>query len=73
MTTNSSIKQQRFRKLAQLRTDIILNRIRILGNCANRSMYEYTDDEVNKMFSAIDEQLRVVKSKFKRPRRKFNF
>lgn len=73
MPANQSEKKQRFRKLAQLRTDAALDRVRILGNCANRSVYDYTDEEVNKIFFAIEEQLRIVKSKFKRPRRKFNF
>lgn len=71
--TSTTDKKIRFRRLAQIRTDAVLQKIRILGNCANRSAYDYTDEEVNKMFAAIEEQLRVVKAKFKKPRRKFTF
>lgn len=65
------IKRSNFQRLAQLRTDVILDRIRILGNCANRSSYDYTDEEIVRIFNAIDEQLRVVKAKFKSARKKF--
>lgn len=59
--------------MAQIRTDAVLQRVRILGNCANKSAYSYSEEEVNKMFNAIEEQLRVVKAKFKKPKKKFTF
>lgn len=63
-------KIERFRRVAARRTERVLNAIRVLGNCSNKSTYNYTDEEVNKVFSAIDEHLRIVKSRFKTVRRK---
>lgn len=69
--TDNNTKRKNFLRLAQIRTEAILERIRILGNCSNRSTYDYTEEEISKIFSAIDEQLRVVKTKFKKTRRGF--
>jgi len=57
-------KKERFQRLATLRTNEVLRRLRILGNCANRQMYEYTEGDAKKIFSAIDKQLQDVKAKF---------
>jgi len=57
-------KRERFRRLAALRTNEVLRRLRVLGNCANRSAYEYTEDEVNKIFSEIDKRMKEIKAKF---------
>lgn len=57
-------KREKFSRLATLRTNEVLSRLRILGNCANRQMYEYTEADYKKIFSAIDKQLQNVKAKF---------
>ena len=57
-------RNDRFKRLASKRTNEILEKIRILGNCSNRSSYEYTDDEVNKIFSEIERLLKITKAKF---------
>ena len=57
-------RHDRFKRIASKRTNEILERIRILGNCSNRSSYEYTEEEVNKIFSEIDKQLKLTKAKF---------
>ncbi|MBI5212371.1 MAG: hypothetical protein HY957_03235 [Nitrospirae bacterium] len=57
-------RNERFKRIAAKRTNDILEKIRILGNCSNKSSYEYTDEEVNKIFSEIDKQLRLTKAKF---------
>lgn len=58
-------RRERFVKIAEQRTNKIINMLRLLGNCANRSNYEYSDDDVKKIFAAIDEEMRVTKNKFK--------
>lgn len=71
MTTESSA--ERFRRLASKRTNTVLEKIRILGNCANRGMYSYTDEEVQKIFGIIEKELKDTKSKFAPKRaRKFS-
>ena len=61
---DSTNKKERFKRLAQQRTNIVLKKLKILGNCSNRSAYEYTEDEINKIFVAIDRQVKDVKAKF---------
>ncbi len=63
-------KRNRFKKLAVYRTNEVLKRLKVLGNCANRSAYEYTEEEINKIFSEIEKKVREVKSKFHFPKHK---
>lgn len=63
-------KRERFIKLAEYRTNEVLKRLRVLGNCANRSAYEYSEDEINKIFSEIERRVRETKSKFHYPKNK---
>ena len=71
MTTESPT--ERFRRLASKRTNTVLDKIRILGNCANRGMYSYTDEEVQKIFGIIEKELKDTRSKFTPKRaRKFS-
>ena len=57
-------RHERFKRVASKRTNEILEKIRILGNCSNKSSYEYTEEEVNKIFSEIDKYLKLTKAKF---------
>jgi len=60
----SENKRERFKKLATYRTNEVLKKIKILSNCANRSAYEYTEDEILKIFNKIDKANKEAKSKF---------
>lgn len=62
-------KREKFLRLATQRTREILSRLRILGNCANRQIYEYNEADIKKIFSAIDKQLDDVKAKFHFPKK----
>lgn len=64
-------KRARFNKLATKRTNDVMERLRILGNCANRRAYGYTDEDIEKIFKAIDEQVKIVRAKFKQPKKGF--
>ena len=57
-------KENRFKRVAESRTNKIIDQIRLLGNCANRSNYEYSDEDVKKIFSAIESELKETKAKF---------
>lgn len=61
---NEKVRRERFRRIATRRTNEILNRIRVLGNCANKSAYSYSEEEVKKIFSTIDGELKTVKARF---------
>lgn len=57
--------RERFLEVAESRTNAILGKIRILGHCSNRSLYQYTPEEINKIFRTIEEELSQTKAKFK--------
>lgn len=66
MPEQDKSRRERFLRVAQRRTREILHKIHLLGNCSNRSAYEFTDEEVGKIFDAIEEELRVAQSRFGR-------
>ena len=70
MEQNQDQKRERFKRLATQRTNIVLKRLKVLGNCANRSAYTYSEEEINKIFSEIDRRVRETKSKFHFPKNK---
>ena len=67
ITVNSKrkeTKRERFVRLATKRTNEVLDKLRILGGCANRRMYEYADPDVKKVFKVIEAEVKKVKSYF---------
>lgn len=60
----------RFVRLASKRTNTVLEKIRVLGNCSNTAVYEYTEEEIKKMFAVIESELRTARSKFKTSNKK---
>jgi hypothetical protein len=60
----SESKREAFQRLATKRTNGVLERLRILGHCANPQLYEYSEGDVKKIFRAIEKELRIVKTKF---------
>lgn len=63
MATNET-KRERFVRLAEARTNKILDMIKLLGNCSSKSNYEYTDEDVRKIFGAIERELKNARAKF---------
>lgn len=61
---NEEMKKVRFIKIAENRTNRILDTIKLLGNCANKNNYLYTEDQVKQIFTAIDQELKNCKQKF---------
>jgi len=57
-------KEEKFKRIATARTLRILNDLRLLGNCANTSIYSYDREDVRKIFSAIEKELKRVKALF---------
>lgn len=46
-------KHEKFVRLAEARTNKIIDTLQLLGNCANTSFYEYTQDDVIKFFKRL--------------------
>ena len=66
-------REDRFKRLATKRTNEIINKIRILGNTSNKSMYEFSESDVNKIFNHIQEEIKKSKARFKFSNKKSNF
>ncbi len=57
-------KQGAFKRLANKRANQVLKGLSLLGNLSNRNNYSYSEKEVRAIFSAIEEELRLTKSRF---------
>jgi len=57
-------KRDRFVRVAERRTNAIMEKIRVLGNCSNTSMYEFTQKDVDKIFRVLNKALRDTKLLF---------
>lgn len=66
-------RRDRFLRVAERRTREILHKLRLLGNCSNKSAYSYTDGEVDRIFTAIEEQLNEARARFEPGRREETF
>ena len=56
--------KERFKRIAAARTNAVLQKLRVLSNCANRQYYDYIEEEVDIIFSAIEKKVKEAKSKF---------
>ncbi len=57
-------KKERFVRIAEARTNKIIDMIRLLGNCSSKATYEYSKEDVKKIFNAIEVELKYAKAKF---------
>ncbi len=60
-------------RIAQKRTQAIMERLRVLGNCANRAVYSYTEADVEKIFGALALELEETRRKFDRTKTRRDF
>lgn len=58
-------KHENFRRIASRRTENVLIALRSLKMCSNKRNYKYTDSDVIKIFSTINNELRITKDSFK--------
>ena len=61
-------KHEKFVRLSTNRTQKILNMLRLLGNCANKSNYEYNSEEVEKIFRYIRQEVDKQEALFMKKR-----
>jgi len=57
-------KRARFVKIAENRTNKIIDMLRLLANCSNKSNYEYDEDDVKQIFAAIEKEVKSTKNAF---------
>lgn len=61
---HTNAKYDRFVRIAEARTNKILEALRLLGNCSSKANYDYTEADVRKIFDAIERELKTTKNKF---------
>ena len=57
-------KEHRFKRVAQKRVQVILDNIRKLSQCSNRRMYEWSESDLKKIWTAIDKELDTCKKTY---------
>ena len=66
-------KHERFKRLAEYRTNEILKRLRILGNCSNKSQYQWNEKDIKRIFDAISKEIKTTKNLFLNIKKQFKF
>ncbi len=57
-------KEARFKRLAEARVNKITAMIRLLGNCSNKSNYEYTEEQIEKILNKLHLELDRMYNRF---------
>lgn len=57
-------KREKFKRLAELRTNNAIKQIQLIGNLSNKNNYEYTEEDVKKIFKALREEIELAEKKF---------
>ena len=65
-------KRQKFRDLAESRTNKALDAIGRIGNLSNRSAYQWEEAEVRKVVKALRDAVSEVEGRFASPKGKAN-
>ena len=56
--------RDRFVRLAEARTSRLLKDIALLSNLSNRTNYSYTEEDVKKIFAALNAELKEAQARF---------
>lgn len=57
-------KRAKFVELAESRVNRAIKDMRLIGNLSNRSAYAYGEDDIRKIFRALQKELDSAKSRF---------
>lgn len=60
----------KFVKLASARVSKALKDIQLIGNLSNRSNYDYTDEDVGKIFKALNDEVAACRKRFELSKKK---
>lgn len=65
-----SNKREKFRALAESRTNKAIEAITRIGNLSNRQIYDFEETEVRKVLRALKDAVSSVEARFESPRGK---
>jgi hypothetical protein len=57
-------KRKKFIQLAEARVNRAIKDLRLIGNLANKSAYEYGDEDAKKIFRALQKELDSARGRF---------
>lgn len=60
----STQKEENFKRLAEKRTNKIIDMLHLLGNLSNTANYSYSKEQVAAIFSAIEQEIKEQKKRF---------
>jgi len=66
-------RRARFKRIAEKRTNRVLNDLRLLGNTGNKTLYQYDQADVDKIFEIIDTKITETRARFKTTKREKPF
>lgn len=62
--------RKKFVTLATKRVNNALKAIQLIGNLSNKSNYDYTDKDVEKIFTALHKEMKSCRQRFDSPGKK---
>jgi len=66
-------KEDKFKRLANARVNNTIKQLELIGNLSNSSSYGYTDDEVRKIMSTLNQKVKEISFKFQESLKKEKF
>lgn len=64
MEKKCETKHDKFVRLVEARTNKAAEMIRLIGNCANKGSYDYSEEDVKKIFTYLEKELKNARAKF---------
>jgi len=58
-------KTEKFERLAEKRITEVVKKLRLVGNLANKNNYNYTDEHVKQIIETIDNEVKLLKNRFR--------
>lgn len=62
MANKKETKRERFVRVAEQRTQKVLDDLKALSKCAHPVVYEMTDEDVEKIFAAIEDAVKDARA-----------
>jgi hypothetical protein len=57
-------KEDRFRRIAEKRTQRVIDSLRSLSQCSNKRMYNWDKEQLGKIWNTVDKALKSCKEDF---------
>lgn len=64
-TTETSVKAERFVRLAERRVNEALKKLRLVANLSNKHNYSYTEEQAKLIIDALESEFKHLKTKFR--------